>query len=181
MKGHPTILAVDPGDTTGWVRVAVPLGRKPVEVLLERWGTFTGLREELDSEYLMYHDADYIVCEDYMIYPDPQVMLANVGSKLHAVRVMGRVERCAQLHSDCPEEFVPDLVTYQTASKAKQWWPDTRLKLHFPTHKLYPTGKPRPGHVSLCRHECDALRHAMTFVEDHFNVQLVVINASTIV
>ncbi|NIN65021.1 MAG: hypothetical protein GTO63_10040, partial [Anaerolineae bacterium] len=51
-------------------------------------------------------------------------------------------------------------------------WTDRRLKAHFKHHKLWPTGKPG-GKEGLCRHEVDALRHAMTYIENAYDVALV--------
>ncbi len=163
------ILAVDPGGTTGWVRVSFEL--ESHTVLLDRWGTFDNIEDEVDSTRLMYHHADYAVAESYIIRPDTAQV--NIGLDLNAVKVLGRVELWAhhygvELH-------------LQTPSQAKQQWGNRRLKKHFPRHDLKPGGMPgvKPGR--LCAHQCDALRHAMTFIENHFNVALVITDPEDVI
>lgn len=175
------ILAVDPGNTTGWVMAvytSVTAQAHPTA-----WGTFDNLQDEAEVMLHMTSLADHIVCEDYIIYPAPNIVKANLGSKLVSVRVMGRLEYYASLQERT--------VHYQTASQAKQQWSGHRLKAHYPYLRLYESGRARrdsgrifhsDGHaypeeiepsLALCRHEVDALRHAMTFIENHFKVALV--------
>lgn len=165
------ILAIDPGDTTGWVLVSfVP--PSAVEILLH--GTFSAdnLAEEYSHARTTYPLADLVVMENYVIYPEAHILKANIGSKLTAVKVIGRAEGHFYIWNESQEQAHP---AFQTASQAKQQWTNSRLRRHFPRpdFDLRPSGKPGVCAEALCAHECDALRHALTFIENHFGVALV--------
>lgn len=162
------VLAVDPGGTTGWVRVHYWHDEEDPGYFLERWGTFDTLANEIAISGMMYKGANAVVTESYIIRPD--TFSANVGAHLKAVEVIGRVDLWAR-------QYQVPLTHRQGAAQAKQQWPNKRLQKHFPRHKLYPSGSPGAAHnnttPSLCRHEVDALRHAMTYLENAYGVALV--------
>lgn len=169
-KLQVSILAIDPGDTTGWVRVL--LDPYAPHSHIERWGHFYGLHDEIDAIEIMYKGADIVVAESYVIRPD--TARANIGSSLAAVEVLGQVKMiCAMRHLEP--------LILQTASQAKQQWTDRRLKMHFPDHDLAPTGSPGVRKDRLCEHECDALRHACTLAENLYGIELVLTDPEHVV
>ncbi len=155
------VLAVDPGGTTGWVRVHYWHDSVDPGYYLKKWGTFDDLGDEISVSQMMYGDADVVVTESYIIRPD--TFSANVGASLDAVEVIGRTKLWSR-HYEVP------IYHQQSPAQAKQQWTDKRLKAHFKHHKLYPSGS--PGREGLCRHEVDALRHAMTYIENAYHVAL---------
>jgi hypothetical protein len=129
----------------------------------------------------MYKGANVVVTESYIIRPD--TFSANVGAHLKAVEVIGRVDLWAR-------QYQVPITHRQGAAQAKQQWTDGRLKKHFKHHQLYPTGAPGAAHPApqgavraspLCRHEVDALRHAMTYLENAYGVALVLTDEENLI
>lgn len=160
------VLALDPGNTTGWVLVEYFHDEVDPGYLLHRWGVFNSIDLEISAAPLMYKLANVVVTESYVIRPD--TFSANVGKSPYALEVIGRARLWAR-------QFEVPIFHQQPPAQAKQQWTDSRLKKHFQHHVLYPSGAPGASHPEpgLCRHEVDALRHAMTYLENAYGVALV--------
>lgn len=145
---YPTIIALDPGGTTGWSVIMVHpecLSDPDVSILENilhyEQGQFEG--PELDQAdeiigLLQAWDNAAIVCEDFQ--------LRTTAAELSPVRIRAMVE--LYIHRD-PEENRP--IFLQMPSLAKTTVTDKRLK----QWKLY-----RPGE----EHARDSLRHSITFL-----------------
>lgn len=144
------ILAIDPGDTTGFV-----LGKVlPDETIqLVQYGTW-GFIDDFIPTYLRLFQGPpgptvhNIVIEDYRVYAHKAQ--AHIGARPYAIEVIGHVRLLAYL---APIEYP---ICFQSASQAKGQWPDRRLYKHYSKAAL--------KHLGV--HPRDALRHLLTFIEN---------------
>lgn len=143
------LLAIDPGETTGWVlanvvpqNLAAPPDQR-FRVLAR--GTWLGYATLEAQVYYLFEEGTAVVVEDYRVYPHKA--LQHTGSELHTARMLGAVEWLTY-------HLLRTSPIYQTAAMAKGHWPNQRLKKHFPKeYKEYNV------------HEKDALRHLLTYIE----------------
>lgn len=158
------IIAIDPGQTSGFIkaRLRVVMSERvhdpelnmvtsmPCEpylaVRITDQGEWTGL-----SEFAQCRDAfdgvEVCVMENYIIYPHAAKM--HTGSRVPTARIIGHVEHL--LWGLGISEVAGSLV-FQTASQAKQRWPNERMQ--------------SVGHSTHgSTHIKDALRHLLTYVE----------------
>jgi len=152
-----SILAIDPGATTGWAKVVgiVPPSDKDPRGLFTYagGGTFAGVKAAWEQRGI-YQGVDIIVVEDFRIYPHKAQAL--IGRRLSAPKEIGRIELLALLADEARSSPLP--IHYQMASQAKQLWPDSRIREKFPG--FYKT-RLRDKHTR------DALRHLFTFMETY--------------
>lgn len=137
------ILAIDPGETSGFIRASI--GSK-TEWSITHWGVWHGMDElyELVERHL-FDELIHVVIEDYRIYPNR--VFAHIGSQVYTAKEIGRVEWIC---------FMKGVnMTYYAASKAKQAWPDSRIAKHVKMH----------NYANQFRHTKDALRHLLTYLE----------------
>lgn len=146
------ILAVDPGETTGFVRAEVvgdtcmDVGDliKENSIRFNKAGTLSGKRE-LVANIGLFSNLNVCVVEKYVIYPNRAMQ--HIGDDLYTARMIGQIEWLAYVGSSIDE------VVFQAASQAKQRWPDGRL------YKYLPGLKGKTEHIK------DAVRHLLTYVE----------------
>lgn len=139
------VLALDPGETTGYVVADYAIRRSGdgVDIVILTpvdEGTWAGL-QGFDDHLPVFYDADLAVAEDYIIYPNRAK--SHTGDRVYTAQEIGRIKWFAYRHSI--------ELTMQPASMAKQRWPDGRLR-----EKL---GRMPPEHI------CDAWRHLLTYLE----------------
>lgn len=154
------IIAFDPGETTGFVIAEVEVTTSIVKVEIKTLDEFTGLLELFNICQKLYEGwIDFVVIEDYIIYPNKA--MSHAGSKVLAARTIGHIEFAtmqfgltkSQLSSGSHVEYLMPEIVFQTASMAKSLWPDKRLAKYL-------------GKVShLSNHKRDAIRHAFTWIE----------------
>ncbi len=137
------IFAFDPGETTGFV--AVDQGKDATRLpLLVDHKELKLLQAFNNTDLVNWSAADVVAMEEFRVYPAKAQSLIN--STLIAARRIGVLEQLCFVNNLTPQ-VIP-------ASQSKQLWPDTRLSKYFDLHKL--TG-----------HERDALRIAMTYLENN--------------
>jgi len=145
------VLALDPGETTGFVQAVVEEFGDAIYVQIEetgQWGNKTTL-----SEHLGLFKVDEIVIEDYIIYPNR--VRSHIGDRVLTARIIGMIEWIAFYHYNLG-------LNYQMASQAKQRWPNSRIDSYLP---LCWDTLIRSVHVK------DALRHLLTFIEIKFGTE----------
>jgi len=158
------VLAFDPGETTGFVLVHVSSAevansvnysihgaRAPV--IIKQAGTFRGLGE-LSQKLGLFQQSDVVVIEDYIVYPNRAQ--SHIGDRVLTARMIGAIEWICYYHHGRTQNMG---VVFQMASQAKQQWPNERIQSCFGT--IHP---PRMDST----HELDALRHALTYIENYF-------------
>lgn len=139
------VLALDPGETTGFVQAVVEEFGDTIYVQIEemgQWGNKTTL-----SEHLGLFKVDEIVIEDYIIYPNR--VRSHIGDRVLTARVIGMIEWIAFYHYNLG-------LNYQMASQAKQRWPNSRIDSYL---------SPLRHRTITSVHVKDALRHLLTFIE----------------
>jgi hypothetical protein len=156
MDSMTKILAVDPGHTTGYVIGefepekfnAMKIYNDPSELSVSlnivRVGEWTSMEELEDLLLDLFHKTDVVVCERYVIYPNRAE--SHVGDQLETPQIIGIVKWLAW-RICCVD------VVEQSASQAKQRWPDSRLEKYYPMARIY------SPHIQ------DALRHLLTYIE----------------
>jgi len=141
------ILAIDPGETVGFV--LLDDGQ-----LIEHWKWELLHKDEscfwVDFAYsfnfvLDIHKPDAVVIEAYRIYAGKADM--HIGNRLFTAELIGAFRAL------CAAVSPPVLIRTLPASK-KGRWPDARLDAKFPQHKVV-TGT----------HERDALKLALAYKE----------------
>ncbi len=143
------VLAIDPGETTGYV--LAEWGSGGVSGLVgiidfDEFGTWHGIEELGDKvERGLLANVVIFVIEKYVIYPNRAT--AHIGNDLYTAREIGRLEWLAY--------SIGAQVVMHSASQAKSRWPWSRIVKHFPEF----TNSKYPGHI------WDALRHLLTFME----------------
>jgi len=143
-------LGIDPGNTTGWVRVRV-VGR---EAVLGSWGTFDGipgLAQECES---LGMGIECVVIEEYRVYPHKAEM--HIGSTVFPAQIIGAVKLLAT--------FWSVMVIEQGAGIAKSRWPLARIKKLFPEVKFKSSARTLMSD-EIGRHATDALRHVLNYLE----------------
>lgn len=152
LSSSETILAIDPGETTGYVLARWERPTGPYPVMLQ-WGQWKGM-DDLFGHINLFGEAETCVVEDYMVYPHRA--MSHATSRLYTAREIGRIEWICHLNSI--------RLVYQTASKAKQTWPNQRLKRLLDSDLLtWPVPLPSPR--KFTKHTLDAIRHLMTYME----------------
>lgn len=152
------VLAIDPGDTTGWCRFTIPtksiFGDEPSQILERDYGTFHGdenVQTDAIAEYarktqsLAYKVGPAIIVEAWDISPHPD---STDPAILSPVRIAARLDyaRHKGLLGDCT-------VTLQSRALAKECMTDRRLHL---LHMWVAQDDIRDAH----RHGITALRRA---------------------
>lgn len=134
---NQSILALDPGGTTGWATYQ----RKDAQIVVGQQ-----LTEDIGQSYDWLHSLlgsgfDHVRAEDYRVYS----WKANAHSwaNLHTAQWIGAIKVAAHI-TNTPASFL-------MAQQAKQFWSDEKLD-HF---GLYPKG---------LRHGRDALRHLLYYI-----------------
>jgi hypothetical protein len=144
------ILGVDPGDTSGWIKVQVDFVKlrngssidECVEIVDS--GEFSDIHGFSAAKNDMFGLLTRVIVENYVIYPNRAQ--THAGQTIPTIRIIGWIEWYAY--------WIGGLrIILQTASEAKQRWPDKRLNRHFPEL------------VGGSRHIRDALRHVLTYAE----------------
>lgn len=140
-----TILALDPGYTTGYCIFHITGGTPR----LKDYGQITTIKDDIIqwselSKFLGGHFFDIMVCENYRIYQ--QKLERHSFSPVLTLRLIGGLEYYASMNR------VP--IHYQMASQAKAFVTDEKLK-HW---EFYQEG------MKHCR---DAIRHAIYFMLFH--------------
>lgn len=145
------ILAVDPGHTTGYVKAVFNPPEEDYDILpfdscvhIANTGHWSSMEDLEDLIPDLFHKTDFVVCERYVIYPNRAE--SHVGDHLYPVQVIGRVKWLAW-RLCCVD------VVEQSASQAKQRWPDSRMWKYF------------PGIRNFSPHIQDAMRHLLTYIE----------------
>ena len=147
-----TILALDPGETTGYVLARWTRLAGPYPAMLY-WGQWKGM-DDLHSHISLFSKADVCVVESYRVYPG--TVSAHTTSDLYTAREIGRIEWICHLNNV--------KLVLQNASKAKQTWPNQRLRRLLDSELLtWPVPLPSPRQVR--KHTFDAIRHLMTYME----------------
>lgn len=127
------LLAVDPGETTGFARwdgKAVHLDQWDTK---DRPATFRSLRTLCD-----HHGFWHLRCEDYRVYSFKADQ--HHFTELHTAKLIGAIE-CAAVECGVP-------MSMMMAQQAKMFWTDDKLK----ACTLYEPGM---------KHARDALRHLL--------------------
>lgn len=142
------ILAIDPGVTSGYVLAKVS-NDDPSQTLEDRLkfkdiGEWEGM-EALSNIVYLFNNVDVCVIERYAVYPNRARQ--HIGDDLYTARVIGRVEWLAFSVSGIKE------LEFQSASQAKQRWPNSRLFKHL------------SGLRHFSPHIRDATRHLLTYLE----------------
>jgi hypothetical protein len=144
------LVAVDPGETSGYARAVItfagPHSSAP-QATLECVGEWRGILGLIQAEDSVFGEATHLVFESYRVYPHKAA--AHTASDLYTAQEIGRLKLIAIKRNLIIDE--------QTASQAKQLWPTSRLKRHFPTVLARLKGA----------HQKDALRHLFTYMEIH--------------
>lgn len=154
------VLAVDPGDTTGWFMAWVQPGEFDVShpsrfIVSPSWGlvdTFEGLR---DIYEWTFQRAKYVVVEDYVVYP--AYALQHTGSHLNTAQILGVCEWLAWKAGATR--------VLQLAILARNHWPVSRIRKYLPKLMMYPSTPTPKTKGALGSHEVSALRHWLTFTE----------------
>jgi len=152
LPSSKVILAIDPGETTGFVIARWTRLAGPYPAMLY-WGQWKGMDDLLANIHL-FDDADICVVEDYIVYPGKAQ--SHATSRLYTAREIGRIEWLC---------FMGEMpLTFQNASRAKQTWPNQRLKRLLDSELLtWPVPLPSPR--KFTKHTLDAIRHLMTYME----------------
>lgn len=140
------ILAIDPGQTSGYVVLETfDTGEAPVALLA--WEGKATLRERagLLLSWLKKYHINSIVVEDYRIFATSAGH--HIGRRLHEPEYIGCIEAVCQL-------VIPRVEVYRVQPSQKGKWPEARLDAKFPDHK----NVPRP-------HTHDALIVGLAWVE----------------
>lgn len=149
-----TVVAIDPGETSGFVRgfvVSTPgcdLDAPDGIFRVDGHGQWRGMDELRYLETFLFKPGYVIVAEDYRVYPHKAS--EHIGSPVYTARELGRVEWLAYIH-EC-------VLIQQSASMAKQRWTNHRLRNHFPRLWEQTTNQ---GHIR------DAARHLFAYLEVH--------------
>lgn len=156
------LLVFDPGQTTGYALVKVTDTPTVTNVQFKVVDEFTDLLEfQRIAPELFGGWIDIVVIEDYIIYPNRAA--SHAGSKVLTARTIGHIEFATiQFGARRIPPGHPEIV-FQTASMAKNRWPNKRLTKYIG----------RFSHLSP--HKIDAVRHAFTYVERKFNKTIVVV------
>jgi len=137
-----TIIALDPGETTG---VAEFDGLKDIKVYQRETKnigqSYDWLEKQLDYDPRMQSGFDHLRIEDYRIYDWKST--DHSWSPVHTLRWIGAIQVAAHVKG------IP--LSFCMAQHAKGFWTDSKLK-HF---DLYPTG---------LKHGKDALRHLLYYM-----------------
>lgn len=166
------LLAFDPGETTGWALATIKPSptKQAIQVHIEGLGEFNGITEfhalvkdPINAHPLeawsIFNNVEVCIIEDYIIYPNRAA--SHSGSKVLTAREIGHIEYVAFTHGLDP--------VFQTASMAKQRWPDKRLMQYLP-------GLTKQGRSwDISKHKQDALRHLFTYIERTFDKPLEVV------
>jgi hypothetical protein len=150
-------LSIDPGETTAYIKATHTTGPKG-RLTIGSHGTWASLREfiHLEGEGL-FSGIDAVILEDYRVYASK--VYQHIGSQVHTIRVIGWVQHAIGYYCMNPylEAEDPPLIKihYQMAQQAKGAWPNRRLFRHLPPAR------------NLNRHERDALRHLLVYLETH--------------
>ena len=152
------ILAFDPGETTGIALATILPHNRCVSVRIDYIGVYSKI-EQFHKLVIskIFEDINQVVIEDYIVYPNKAQ--AHAGSRVYTAREIGQIVYVAYTYGITEPIF-------QTASMAKQRWPDSRLKKYIEAFKSYN------------RHERDAIRHLLTWTERQFKRKLEVYDDS---
>lgn len=139
-----TLLAIDPGETTGYALFQYGHDRSRPPTLLQSgqcllWGPIP---------YIIV-TVDRIVIERFLLLPG--VALAQTGSEFPAVQVLGVVRFLAETHQ------IP-MVVQNPLGNVNTFFSDRRLR---------ECGYVPKGPLSARRHACDAIRHGLQYL--HFS------------
>lgn len=139
------VVALDPGETTGWCRINYSEGEWFISS-----GVFSWPSEFLRLESIICDEYGTLVVEDFKIYP-------NKVPNLSPVEVIGVVKffKEASFYHD----FYFDKVVFQMASVAKQLFPDKGPEANKHLKKVL--GKYYPKNV----HTRDTFRHALYYIQ----------------
>jgi len=152
LPSSKVILALDPGETTGYVLARWTRLVGPYPAMLY-WGQWKGM-DDLSGHINLFGEAETCVVESYRVYPG--TVSAHTTSDLYTAREIGRIEWICHLDGI--------KLTFQNASRAKQCWPNQRLKRLLDSELLtWPVPLPSPRKFS--KHTLDAIRHLMTYME----------------
>lgn len=138
------VLAVDPGETTGYCLIEANDG----SVMLATHGSWSGLEPYLEPTALasnLIKSASIVIVEDFRIYP--HAAQAMIGRELFAPKELGRIELVCEIWSKP--------LHYQMASEAKQIWNNRRFVEKLPAFYQAITNI----------HARDAARHALCYIE----------------
>lgn len=144
------IVAIDPGETSGWCRI----NNTDDFVSAFAWGEFIGIDGWKENWGYICGGAKLLVMEEYRVYPS--AALAHIGSTIPTVEVIGAIKLIAKT--------IGTPVALQGAGIAKSLWPNSRIKKYFP--HLQPVSKAIAHEGNLIgRHATDALRHGLAYLE----------------
>lgn len=155
-----TILALDPGHTTGIFIVRVdPHGIHPLHISQQT--TFPISKgAKVFSQLLQTYNPDYVITEAYRVYE--WKAKDHSWSDVPTLRVIGCLETILAQHQDHTRSTTSKLPTlhYQTAEQGKAFCTDDRLKewgLYYPGF--------RHGRDAI-RHACHAILFGLTDAAD---------------
>ena len=100
LPSSKVILAIDPGETTGFVIARWTRLAGPYPAMLY-WGQWKGMDDLLANIHL-FDDADICVVEDYIVYPGKAQ--SHATSRLYTAREIGVLSGYA-LWARCPSPF----------------------------------------------------------------------------
>ena len=151
------ILALDPGESTGYVKadvstIANPSAEDIVRCTIQflTYGTWKGLKEFHELVEPLFSSTAVCIVEDYPIYPNR--VKAHIGSGVYTLREIGRIEYAAFVHGLTREN---GRLVFYVASTAKQAWKDDRLKDYLRVD----------NYKRQFKHVIDAIRHLYTYLE----------------
>lgn len=136
------VLAIDPGETTGYAGALVENQTFQLTAL-GSWKGLEGCAKMCDTLFSGEAVPALVVVEEYVVYASH--LQQHTFSKVYTAREIGRIELYAH---KAKSELV-----YQLAAVAKQRWPTSRLRRHFNWS---------PG---FSVHALDALRHLFSILE----------------
>ena len=113
----PRLLALDPGDTTGWALFEYGSMVQASVVL----GPDVSTRVQHIHEVIHEHKPTHIVCEEYRIYASH--VDQHIYSSIPTLKLIGAIELSALLLD------IPAVIKMQSAGQGKSFVKDNKLKM----------------------------------------------------
>jgi len=145
------LLAIDPGETTGYVVLEWPSHKAARPYIIDAWQAKV---KDLDRalwatqfhRILRHHKPDMVVIEDYRVYAGKAGM--HIGQRLFTAELIGAIEVLCAI-------CIPPVTTDRLPAAKKGRWPDARIDNKFPQGTPY----------IHSGHESDALKLGLAWLE----------------